>query len=594
MTVTTSSASQGRSRSRAPKGSRRKKTLKSGLAVAAPLSPEVKWYLKDRGYKLERWQRPLWRTPEPRDVPGAVFDPEAVDRVIAALKGMRHTQGKWAGRPLAPDAWQVAFVIAPVFGWVKWDADAERFLRVIRTMWVEVPRKNGKTSIASGLGLYLAFADREPGAQVIAAAGSKDQAMNAYRPAMLIAQASPGMKAAGVRPLKREIVREADQSFMKAVGSIGDLLQGSNPNGAIVDELHVHKDASVIDALESGQGARDQPLTIIITTANDGDKNSVYAVRRKHIEDICRGAADSPTEYGVVFAAPETADPFKESTWRRANPGYGVTPTKAFMEAEAKKAKESPAQRARFFRLNLNRSTPQETRYIDMAVWDRNEGRHRVDLDGRPCFAGVDLASTSDLSAVCLLFPRDDWGFTALWRFWTPEANVAALDSRTNGSASRWVEDGWLHTTPGNVQDYEYIRADLNSLSERFEIRSVGFDPYNATQLVNQLVEDGLNMVRVRQGFVTLSAPTKEMLRLLLKGEAKHPGIEHMGNPVARWCADNLGVEFDAAGNVKPSKRKSGDKIDGIAALVNALSEAMAQPAETTPAYDEDHGLVVI
>jgi phage terminase large subunit-like protein len=547
--------------------------------------------LKSRGYKLERWQRPLWRTPEPRDEAGAKFDAAAVDRVITALRSMRHSQGKWAGRPLNPDAWQVAYVIAPTFGWVRWDADAERYLRIIRTIWVEVPRKNGKTTLSAGLGLYLAFADREPGAQVIAAAGSRDQAMNAYRPALLIAQASPGMKAAGVRPLKREIVRETDQSFMKAVGSIGDLLQGSNPNGAIVDELHVHKDSSVIDALESGTGARDQPLTIIITTANDGDKNSVYAVRRKHIEDLARGAVASPTEYGVVFAAPESAPPFSEATWRRANPGYGVTPTKAFMESEAAKAKQSPALRARFYRLNLNRATPQETRYIDMGVWDANKGRTRVNLDGLPCYGGLDLASTSDLSSVCLLFPRDDWGYTALWRFWTPEDNVEALDSRTNGAASRWVEDGWLTLTPGNVTDFDYIRADLNEDAERYEIRSIGYDQFDGTQLVNDLTADGFQMVVVRQGFLTLSPPTKEMLRLLLRGSKskRHPGIEHMGNPVARWCVDNLGVEMDAAGNVKPSKKKSGDKIDGVAALIDALTEATADAAVSS--YG-DHRLI--
>ena len=935
------------------RGPRTGKTKASGISTAAPLSPEVKWYLKARGIKVERWQKPLWRTPEPRDVAGAVFDPARVDWVISRLKTMRHSQGKWAGRPLNPDPWQIAFVIAPVFGWVRWDEDAGKFVRIIRTMWVEVPRKNGKgiavdeeiltaegwkrfgdlrvgdlvhaedgtlvpvsfvsedhhldcyrvtfgdgrsvvcdadhlwtvwdryghdpeawkcdhskgawvtidtpalfanqrcgsrgdtrysvhtdrvihrpdvelpidpyvlgywlgdwtsasaqftvddddypnfvrmveaagyqvwvshrngehsvtagvttsarkrdandslqkrlrdlgvlgdkhvpdsfllagddqrlallrglmdsdgtcigknghaprceftatnrrladavlflarslgwratigegratidgrdcgpkwrvswsakasrspfalqrksarlsadlgrtradtativkvervdsvttrciqvehpshqflvgrglipthnTTIAAGLGLYLAFFDGEPGAQVIAAAGSKDQAMNAYRPAMLIAEKSPAMKGGGVRPLKREIVRDADQSFMRAVGSVGDLLQGSNPSGAIVDELHVHKDSSVIDALESGQGARDQPLTIIITTANDGDKNSVYAVRRKHIENLCRGAGHSPSEYGVIFAAPESADPFKEATWKRANPGYGVTPTKAFMESEAAKAKESPAQRARFYRLNLNRATPQETRYIDMRVWDQNRGRTtRIDMMGRPCFGGVDLASTSDLSALCLLFPREDWGFTALWRFWTPEDNIPALDSRTNGAASRWVEDGWLTTTPGNVQDYDYIRSDLNDLSETYDIQSVGFDPYNATQLVNDLTADGIQMVKVRQGFMTLSAPTKEMQRLLLRGsKAKgHPGIEHLGNPVMRWCVDNLGVEIDAAGNIKPSKKKSGDKIDGVAALVNALAEATAQE-QLISAYN-DHALITI
>jgi phage terminase large subunit-like protein len=559
------------------------------------LSPEVSWFLKDRGYRLERWQRPLWRTPEPRSVPGAVFDPDRVDRVIGALKMMRHSQGKWAGHPLAPDAWQVAFAIAPIFGWVRPDGDG-RMVRIIRTAWIEVPRKNGKTTLSAGLGLFLAFADGEPGAQVIAAAGSREQASYAYRPAMFIVQSSPAMKAAGVKPLHKEIVRESDQSFMKAVGSVGDLLQGSNPNGAIVDELHVHKNSEVIDAIESGQGARDQPLTLIITTANDGDKNSVYAQRRRHIEDVCRGAAVSPSEYGVVFAAPASADPWKESTWRRANPGYGVTPTKAFMESEAAKAKESPAQRARFFRLNLNRATPQETRFIDMKVWDRNRGLETVGpddegLNGRKCFGGVDLASVSDLSSLCLLFPKDEGGFVSRWWTWTPEENLEKLDSRTNGAASQWVDDGFLTLTPGNVMDFDWIRAELKRLAERFDIQSIGFDPFNATQLVNDLVSDGLNMVKVRQGFITLSPPTKEMQRLLLKGTTENPGIEHGGNPVARWCVDNLGVEIDPAGNVKPSKKKSGDKIDCVAALVDALTESTAA-VQRASAY-ESHDLII-
>jgi phage terminase large subunit-like protein len=504
---------------------------------------------------------------------------------------MRHTQGKWAGHELRPDPWQVAYIIAPIFGWVTRDSFGT-VTRIIRNAWIEVPRKNGKTTIAAGLALYLAFADGEAGAQVIAAAGSRDQAMNAFRPAYLIAGNSPDFKAAGVQSMKKEIVRPVDQSFMKAVGSIGDLLQGSNPSGFIADEMHVHKDMSVIDALESGTGARDQPLGFIITTADDGGQLTPYAQRRKHVEQLCRGAIKSPTEYAVIFAAPADADPFAEATWRAANPGYGVSPTKSFMVAEAEKAKSSPANLSRFLRLNLNVRTKQETKYIDLAAWDRNHGLvSELALTGRECYGGLDLASVSDLSALCLLFPDKDGAYQALWRYWTPEENVPALDKRTNGAASQWVKDGWLTTTPGNVQDYDYIRAQVKRDAEKFRILSIGFDPYNASQITNDLAADGMNLVKVRQGFLTLSSPTKQLQRLVLMGKPSKPMLIHGGNPVSRWCVDNLAVEIDAAENVKPSKKLAGDKIDGVAALVNALSEAMSE--ELVRSAYEDHDLII-
>jgi phage terminase large subunit-like protein len=562
-------------------------------AYASALSPEVEWYLTDRKYKLEAHQRPLWRTEEPRNVKGAYFDPDRVDAVIAALGRMRHTQGKWAGTPLRPDAWQVAYIIAPIFGWVIKDTFG-RVLRIIRNAWIEVPRKNGKTTIASGLGLYLAFADGEAGAQVVAAAGSKDQAMNAFRPAYLIAGNSPDFKAANIQALKSEIVRPGDQSFMKAVGSIGDLLQGSNPSGFIADEMHVHKDMSVIDALESGTGARDQPLGLIITTADDGGQLTPYAQRRSHIEQLCRGAIKSTSEYGVVFAVPENADPHAEATWRAANPGYGVSPTKAFMQAESDKAKTSPANLARFLRLNLNVRTKQETKYLDLRVWDRNASLvNESALEGKQAYGGLDLASTSDLCALAWVFPDANGGFDALWRLWTPEANIAALDKRTNGAASQWVKEGLLKATPGNVADYDYIESQINCDREKFDVRGLAYDPWNSSQLVNDLVAAGAPMVKTRQGLVTLSAPTKELQKVLLSGTVEKPMFRHGGNPAVRWQADNFAVAMDDAGNVKPSKKLAGDKIDAIAAAINAMSLVLAMEPKKVSKYEREDLAVI-
>ena len=575
-------------RSASPRRRRPRRHETREVTYAAPLSPEVEWYLQDRGYTVPEHVQPLWRTPEPRDVEGAYFDPERVDRAIAALATLRHTQGKWAGRPLMPAPWQIAYLIAPVFGWVHVvkdeDDGTEQVVRIIRSAWVEVPRKNGKTTISSGLGLVLAFGDDEPGAQVYAAAGSKDQAMLAYRPAKLIAEHSPAFKAAGIKAMQKEILKPLDQSFMKAVASVGDLIQGTNPSGYIVDELHVHKSSEVIDALESGVGARSQPLGLIITTADGGGMLTVYADRRAHIEAICRGAISSPTEYGVVFGARKSDDPFAEETWARANPGYPTSPTREFMRTEAQKASSSPANLSRFLRLNLNVRTKQETRYIRLKSWDANAGRieDEDEFEGMSCYAGIDLASVSDLSAVCYLFPNGDGTFSALWRFWTPEDNLPSLDRRTNGAASQWVADGWLDVTPGNVTDYDYIEAQIVADSEVFDIRSIGFDPYGANQIVNNLRDGyGLPMVAVRQGFLTLSQPLKECQRLVLLGERRGvPHLRHGDNPVMRWMTDNLAVEFDPAENVKPSKKvggTTGNKIDGWSALVTAMSECIAE-----------------
>lgn len=560
---------------------------------AAPLSPEVRWYLKERGYHLPRWCVPAIRTPEPRDVTAAIFDPARVDRVIAAMRVLRHTKGKWAGKPLEPDAWQVAYVIAPVFGWVAPDEHGT-YHRIIRNCFLDVPRKNGKTTLASGLGLYLAFADNENGAEVLAVAGSRDQAGNAYRPAKLIAEKSPQMRKGGIEALQASISRWSDGAFFKAVASVGDLIHGANIHGAIVDELHVHKSADVLDAVESGTGARDQPLVIIITTPDDGRPNSVYGVKRSYIDRLAAGTIVDPSQYGVVFAARESDPPFTETTMRRANPGYGVSVTKAFLQAEAKKAKHSPANLARWQRLHLGIRTKQQTRYLRLPDWDRNAGIVRADqLAGRVAYGGLDLGATSDMTALCWLFPDlERGGYEALWRFWVPEDTLDDLDQRTANNASVWKRQGLLTVTAGNVTDYEVVRRDITADLDRYDVRELGYDPWNATDLTNRLTGDGAPLVEVRQGFASMSPPLKEILRLLKTGTTKAPMLRHGGNKVARWMVDNLAVATDAAGNVKPDKARAAEKIDGISALNTAMARAMHHQPEYS-AYD-DGDLVVV
>jgi phage terminase large subunit-like protein len=554
----------------------------------ADLSPEVGWYLESRGYVLPDWCRPAIHTPEPREVTGARFDAERVDKVIDALRCLRHTQGKWAGRELAPDAWQVAYILAPIFGWVAPDDDGN-YVRIVRNAYIEVSRKAGKTTLLSGLLLVLAFADDEAGAQVLAVAGSEKQARHCFDPAAQLARSSPALKAAGIKPLQSRIVQQSTGSYFAVAASIGDLLHGANIHAAGIDELHIHKTSDVVDAVESGTGARSQPLVLTITTADDGRPNSVYANKRDYIERLARGGIKQPSMYGVVFAADALDDPFLESTWMKANPGYGVSPTRAFLADEASKAQQNPVNLARFLRLHLGIRTRQETKYFELPVWDRNASL--VDesrLRKKHTFGGLDLASTSDLTALCWLFPDESAGYDALWRFWTPEANLRKLDDRTAGAATSWVKLGYLRLTPGEVTDYAYVRAQINKDLAAFKVIELAYDPWNATQLVTDLQDDGAPMVTVRQGYASLSPPMKQLSRLLLQGTPQKPLVRHGGNPVMRWMVDNISVAMDPAGNVKPDRARSADKIDGVAALVTALSRAMVTGKPRRSAYEDD------
>ena len=369
---------------------------------------------------------------------------------------------------------------------------------------------------------------------------------------------------------------------------------GANVHFGGIDELHVHKTPDLVEAIETGTGARRQPLIGIITTADSGKRNTIYSRKREYVEQLARGAIKDPSTYGVVWAADPKADPFSEETQRSANPGYGISPTRSYLANKAVQAKASPADLASYQRLHLGLRTKQETKYLDLTAWDRNASIvDELKLAGREAYGGLDLASTSDLCALCWLFPDDRNGFDALWRLWTPEANVEALDKRTAGAASVWARDGILTVTPGNVADYDYIEAAIKSDAEKFVVRSVGYDRWNATPLSISLASDGFNMVPVGQGFGSLSAPLKEVQRLTLAGTAEKPLLRHGGNPAVRWMVDNLSIGMNPAGDVKPDKATGADKIDAVSALVTALFEAMNREPLEESVYETRGPLVI-
>lgn len=553
---------------------------------SAELSPEVLFYLESRGIPVPTCV-PLIRTPEPANVPGARFDPDRVDKVLRAFSLLRHTQGRWAGQPLKPDPWQVAYILAPVFGWVRWDEEAGQYARIIRSLYVEVSRKNGKSTILGGIAIYMACADGESGAQVITAATSERQAGFVFNPIKMLATKSPAL-AKHVRAVGKKVIHPRSGSYIEVVSSVADAQHGANIHCSVVDELHVHKSPDLVDTLETGTGSRVQPLTACITTADSGKQGTIYARKRGYVEQLARLALTDVATYGVVWGT-------VEATWRAANPGFGISPTKAYMQAASDKAQQSPADLATFLRLHLGRRTRQVTKYLPLEAWDRNASIvDEAKLAGRRCFGGLDLAATSDLCALAWLFPSPErGGYDALWRLWTPEANLPALDRRTAGMASAWVRGGLLTLTPGNVADYDWIEAAIATDRERFDVAAIGFDPWNSSQMVNNLTAVGAPMVKIRQGLQTLSAPTKELQRLMLEGTPERPMLRHGGNAAVRWQVDNFAVAMDPAGNVKPDKATAADKIDAVAALINALSLAISQEQPRRSKYEDDDLAVI-
>jgi len=581
-----------RTRTRSPKTGPPLAFLDDAELQRLKLSPEVAWYLLDRGMPLPDCP-PLVRTPEPRDASGAVFDPERVDKVLKAFGLLRHTQGQWAGQPLKPDPWQVAYILAPVFGWVHFDEDAGGYVRIIRTLYVDVPRKNGKSTLCGGIAIYMTCGDGEPGAQVVAAATSERQAGFVFQPVKQLAEKAPALKG-HVQALKKKIIHKRSGSYFEVVSSVADAQHGANLHSGIVDELHVHKSPELVETIETGTGSRRQPLIAMITTADAGGQNTIYARKREYCEQLARGALTDPTFYGVVWAAEKDDDPHVEATWRKANPGYGISPTRAYLAKASNEAKQSPADLAKYLRLHLGLRTKQETKYIELPAWDVNAGLvNEQKLIGRECYGGLDLASVSDLTALCWLFPAEDGTYDALWRLWTPEDNLRALDKRTAGAATVWARQGWLTTTPGNVTDYDWIKEQLRRDAEKFTVRDVAYDRWNSSQMVNDLVGEGLPMSPIGQGFASLSAPTKELLRLVLQGTVERPVLRHGGNPVLRWMVDNLAVAQDTAGNVKPDKARGADKIDGVSALVNALERTL-RTEQAGPSVYEERGFLVL
>lgn len=536
------------------------------------------------------WEhQPLIRTPLPTG-DGVTFDPIRVERVLKFFRLLRQTTGRWAGQEFILLDWQVRWLIAPAFGIVGRDG-----LRMIRTVWFEIPRKNGKSTLASGLALYLTLADREPGAQVFAAAGSTEQAKLVFNPARLMALGSQTIrKRLGTKGILKSIIEHPiTGAFFRAVSSRDDLSHGLNVHAAVIDEVHIHKTPDLIDALETGTGARDQPLILFITTADAGNEGSIYATKREKLDLLVARTATDDSWWGVVFGADKTAkgfDPFSDETLKAANPGYGITVTTRYLRSAADNARDLPSELNRYLRLHLNVRTAQETRWISLVHWDTTAGIVTpADWQGVTAWGGLDLSATTDLTAFVFLARRPP-GWMVWPLFWLPEDRIDDLEQRTGAPLRRWHTEGYLKATEGNVVDYAKVRADIKTEARKLgcHLDSIAADRWNAIETILALQADGLNTEPYGQGYASMSGPSKEFERLVLGSTTTAPLLLHGGHPVLRWCADSVAVRTDDAGNIKPVKpdrQKSGKRVDGIVATIMALGLAMAAGGGSV--YDE-------
>ena len=525
--------------------------------------------------------RPLVVADQLSEMPGAYFDVEAARRALRAIESFKHTRGRWGGTPLKLAGWQKLWVILPIFGWLYFDEELGLPVRVARAVWVEVPRKAGKSTLSSGVALTMLMADREIGAEVYAAAGSLEQAKRVFDDAKRMAQTSKAVR--GRAEVLTNVIRvPRTGGVFRALSRVAETAHGLSPHAAVIDEVHVHKNRDLIDAIITGVGARTQPMIFYITTADDAQEGSIYDELHSYTRKVAEHVVQDPAHYGVVWAAEETDDPFSPATWAKANPGLGVSPSLAYMRREAEKAKATPSYFPTFLRLSLNIREKASTRWIDVRSWDRVAGM--VDeqaLKGRRAWGGLDLSAVSDLSAWVLAVESKQPGVEVelVSRFWLPSERLEDLQRQLQVPLAQWAREGYLKLTEGDAIDYDAIEKQVLADCKHFDVQWIGYDRMFAGQLVQNVDRDtrrGVKVTPISQTFLGLSPACKELDRLLLEQRFRHGG-----HPILRWmagCVETIADGNDNYRPTKPDRKKSQARIDGIAATVMALDGYLRRP----------------
>lgn len=497
------------------------------------------------------------------------FEPAKAEKVAKFLQLLPHTKGKWAGKRelIKLEPWQLFSVCVP-FGWLRKKDGTRRY----RTMLVFVPRKNGKSIIGGGLGVYMFTADGEFGAEVYSGATTEKQAWEVFRPAKQMIERTPELREHfGVEVNASNMARLEDGSrFEPVIGKPGD---GSSPSCAIVDEYHEHQDSTLFDTMETGMGAREQPVMLVITTAGSSIGGPCHQLVRDS-ERMLEGVIDRPDLWPALFTIDQGDDWTSEEALRKANPNFGISISEDFLLARQRDAMQSATRQATFRTKHLNEWVGAKNAWLNMLRWKEAPPRKSLaELEGRPCFIGLDLASKIDVAGTLLLFPPhgDDPHWHVHGRYYLPEARVIEeLDSNT----ARYREFdalGLLTLTDGEVIEFEVIKEDLREFAGRFDLKAVGYDPWQATQLAQEMELEGLPMVEIRQTVQNLSEPMKELESLILQRKLAHGDC-----PVLTWMASNVVAKLDVKDNIYPNKERPENKIDGIVALIIALARAIA------------------
>lgn len=532
-------------------------------------------YPKLKNYKPSRFM-----------LPTSHYDKAKADRAVKFIENLCHTKGKWAGKRFWLLPWQEQ-LIRDIFGIVKPDG-----CRQFRTAFVEIPKKNGKSELAAAVALFLLYADNEPSAEVYGAAADRQQASIVFDVAKQMVEMSPAlMKRSKILGATKRIVNYGNAGYYQVLSAEVGGKHGFSVSGLVFDEIHAQPNRQLYDVLTKGSSdARQNPLHFIITTAGTDRHSIAYELHTK-ARDLLDDRRVDPSFYPVVYGLKDDEDWENEDNWYRVNPSLGQTINIDRFRDAYLEAKQNPADEVTFKWLRLNMWVSSTVSWIPDAIFMK--GAEEIDMDsliGRDCYAGLDLSSTEDITALALMFPpRDeDEKYVLLPFFWIPEETIPIRVRRASVPYDIWDRQGYMFSTEGNVIHYGFIEKFINDLNEKYHIIDIAVDRWNATQMIQDLEGDGFTMVPFGQGFASMSGPTKDFYRLLMEGQ-----IIHGGNPVLRWMAGNAVIDTDPAGNIKVTKAKSKEKVDGIIASIMALDRCIRNQTEPKGSVYDERGLFV-
>jgi phage terminase large subunit-like protein len=516
------------------------------------------------------------------------FDEAKALRVKKFIENLTFSKGEWQGKPFRLIDWQWEKILRPAFGTLREDG-----YRQYRFVYVEVPKKSGKTELGGAIALYMLCADREGKPEIFSAAGDREQAGLVYQAAEEMAKKCHALRHLKILESRKRIVNPRNSGFYQVLSSESELQHGLSPSCVIFDELHAQPDDRLWNVLTAGTDyARRQQLVVVLTTAGIYNKESIWWKERTRAVQVEKGILKQPNFLPVLYLAdPEKDDPADEELWKRVNPSLGYIFDLQKIREDYEIAKNDPVELQNFKRFRLNIPIRQLSKWMPMDKWDGCDSEPPFELlKGRKAYGGLDISSKIDLTAFVLVVPTDDEEgfFDVIWKFYCPEESVLRRSQVDRVNYDIWQKQGYLVGTPGNVVDYAFIERDILEAAETYDLREIGFDPWNAQATATRIMEKlnptndekGFQMVEMRQGTKTFNEPAKDLLVKVMTGK-----VRHGGNPIARWNADNLVMRIDANGNVAPDKQRATEKIDGIVGLLMAWGRAMLNKKQPS-AYD--------